>query len=340
MTSADDASSAFPDIHAVLRSRAARNAGKMSFRDFSETALFDPRFGYYRRERRRVGRGAGTDFYTAASLGGIFGRLLRRAAQSLLGDARPLSGFALVEIGAEPGQTHFAGQEKFFREIRAVRLGDELDIPEESVVVANELLDAQPFFRLVSFAGTWREIGVEEDPRERGVWRETPLDALSSDALKNFVAELPPPEEDGLHLDVSLDAEALLRKILSKIRRGAAIFLDYGKTLADCLESFPEGTARAYFRHAQNSALTNAPGEQDLTCHVLWDRLKPIFAETGFGAGTLLRQESFFMKHALRGVEEIVAGTTPEAARERGALTELIHPAKMGHAFQVLFAVK
>lgn len=335
-----DAASVFPDIHAVLRSCAARSAGKMSFRDFSEIALFDPQFGYYRRERQRVGRGAGTDFYTAASLGEIFGKLLRFAAQSLLGEERPLRDFTLVEIGAEPGQTHFAAQEKFFREIRTVRLGEAFDIPEKSVVVANELLDAQPFFRLVSHAGTWREIGVEENPRERGVWRETPLDALSSDALTEFVATLPPPAEDGWRLDVSLDAETLLRKILRGIRHGAAIFFDYGKTLADCLDSFPEGTARAYFRHTQNSALTNAPGEQDLTCHVLWDRLKPIFAEHGFGEGTLLRQESFFMKHALRGVEEIVAGTAPEAAKERGALTELIHPAKMGHAFQVLFAVK
>ncbi len=328
------------DIHDLLRSRATRNGGKMSFRDFSEIALFDARFGYYRQTRERVGRGAGTDFYTAASLGGIFGKLIRHAARTLLGDALDTRDFALVEIGAEPGQTHFAMQEKFFREIRTVRLGETLEIPEKSVVVANELLDAQPFHRLVSIAGTWREIGVEENPRERSEWRETLLDGLSSDALKNFVATLPSPTDDGWHIDVSLDAETLLRKILAKVECGAAIFLDYGKTLADCLDAFPQGTARAYFRHAQTDALTRSPGEQDLTCHVLWNRLKPIFTENGFGAGTLLRQESFFMKYALRGIEEIVAGTTPEAARERAALTELIHPAKMGHAFQVLSAVK
>lgn len=329
------------DIHDVLRSRAARGGGAMSFRDFSETALFDPRFGYYRRARERVGRGAGTDFYTAASLGGIFGKLVRHAARSLLGVSdSELRGFALVEIGAEPGQTHFDAQREFFREIRTVRLGETFAIPDKSVVVANELLDAQPFFRVVSRAGTWREIGVAEDPRERGAWRETLLPEISSDALKNFLAGVPAPRDDGWHLDVSLDAETLLRKILGGNWRGAAIFYDYGKTLADCLDSFPEGTARAYFRHAQTSALTRFPGGQDLTCHVLWDRLKAVFGECGFRAGTVLRQESFFMTHAQEAVAEIVAGTSPEAARERAALTELIHPAKMGHAFQVLFGTR
>lgn len=332
----------FADIHEALRSRARLGGGKMSFRDFSETALFDPRFGYYRRARERVGRAAGTDFYTAASLGSVFGKLVRHAAQTLLGvGEEELRAFTLVEIGAEPGQTHFEAQRPFFREIRTARLGETFEIPEKSVVFANELLDAQPFFRLVSAAGTWREIGVEEDPRERGAWRETLLDGFSSDALKNFVAgTLPAPTDDGWHLDISLDAETLLRKILGGNWRGAAIFPDYGKTLADCLESFPEGTARAYFRHTQTNALTRSPGEQDLTCHVFWDRLKAVAAECGFRAGTVLRQESFFMKHALRGIEEIVAGTSPEAARERAALTELIHPAKMGHAFQVLSALR
>lgn len=323
------------DIHEVLRSRAAENAGKMSFRDFSEIALFDPRFGYYRREKNRVGREAGTDFYTASSLGEVFGALVREAAGTLIGAGEDLRGYALVEIGAEPGQTHFEAQRGFFREIRTVRVGEPMEIPEKSVVFANELFDAQPFHRLVSLAGTWREIGVEENPRERGSWRETLLEGLSTAALEDFAAGVPVPEDDGWHLDVSLDAEALLRKILAGTWSGIAIFPDYGKTLADCLESFPEGTARSYFRHTQSDALTLAPGERDLTCHVLWDRLKPIFLECGFDAGTTLRQEAFFMRFALPEIGRIVSG---KDARKRATLTELLHPAKMGHAFQVLFA--
>lgn len=324
------------NIHAVLRTRATRCGGKISFRDFSEIALFDPQFGYYRQARERVGRAAGTDFYTSASLGSIFGKLIRDAAQTLLGDNENLADYTLVEIGAEPGQTHFSEQKKFFRELRTLRVGSEIEIPEKSVVVANELLDAQPFHRVVSLAGTWREIGVEENPENPGEWRETLLEKLSTPALAAFLETQKVPADDGWHLDISLDAETLLEKILGGNWQGVAVFLDYGKTLADCLDTFPEGTARAYFRHTQTNALTRAPGEQDLTCHVLWDRLLPIFERNGFSAEAPLRQESFFMRYARREIEAVVSGTSPETARERGALIELIHPAKMGHAFQVL----
>lgn len=330
----------FRNIHAVLRSRADENGGKMSFRDFSEIALFDPEFGYYRRTRERVGRSAGTDFYTAASLGGIFGKLIRYAAQNLLGETENLREYTLVEIGAEPGQTHFEEQSEFFREIRTVRVGEDFNIPEKSVIVANELLDAQPFYRLVSRAGIWREIGVVEMPEKSGEWREVLLDNFSSAEIRNFAEHTAVPADDGWHLDIALGAETLLRKILVGDWFGAAIFPDYGKSLEDCLETFPQGTARAYFRHTLSNALTQNPGEQDLTCHVFWDRLSAVFETCGFHSVSTLRQESFFMKHALRGVEEILTGTSPEYARERGKLIELIHPGKMGHSFQVLSGIR
>lgn len=342
------------DIHEILRSRAAQNGGALSFRDFTETALFDANFGYYRKNRARVGRGAGTDFYTAASLGEVFGRLVRAAAGTLIAANSGNSGtqiagtpeeilreFALVEIGAEPAQTHFAAQSRFFREFRTLRLGETLEIPPDAIVVANELLDAQPFYRLVSHAGTWREIGVAENPRERGSWREILLEKFSSPEIAAFAGTLPElpsgNADDGRHIDISLDAETLLERILGAIRgRGAAIFFDYGKTLADCLEAFPQGTARAYFRHTQNDALTHAPGEQDLTCHVFWDRLARVFEKCGFRAAPAMRQEKFFMQYAQSEIAQIVAARSPEAERERSVLKELILPVKMGHAFQVL----
>ena len=69
----------------LLDAAAAKNGGLLSFRDFSEIALFAPGCGYYARERERVGVAPGTDFYTASSLGGEdFGGLVARAARTLL----------------------------------------------------------------------------------------------------------------------------------------------------------------------------------------------------------------------------------------------------------------
>ena len=330
------------EIQTLLDSATAQNGGMLSFREFMQISLFAPGCGYYTSARKRVGKAAGTDFYTAASAGGkMFGELICAAAESLAGgDARA---FTLTEIGAEPGQSHFSAESirARFAGVKTIRVGEKIEIPENAIVVANELFDAQPCSRLIFKNGAWREIGVVRS-RASGEWAETILPEISSETLREFIArELPAHIDEDWRLDISIDAENLLHEILSANQwRGAFIFLDYGKTLADCLDAFPGGTARAYFRHTQTSALTANPGEQDLTCHVMWDRLKKIARECGFRDAEVLRQEAFFMKFSLETIRKIIdSGTlqhTENEIRERTKLLELIHPGNMGHVFQVL----
>ena len=52
-----------------------------------ELALFSPEIGYYTKPKKRVGQEAPADFYTAASLGPLFGRLCLEAAAGLLQEA-------------------------------------------------------------------------------------------------------------------------------------------------------------------------------------------------------------------------------------------------------------
>lgn len=332
-------------IDVLLATAARKRGGILSFRDFSEIALFAPRCGYYAQSRARVGTATGTDFYTASTLGDVFGKLLAASARQLLADAGIDSRECVfVEIGAEPEQDYLrAATENIFAGTKTFRLGDKFEIPANAVVFANELLDAQPFHRLLFKDGAWREIGVFRS--REGKWTETLLPEISTPRLESFIRETLPREiDEGWHLDVALDAEILLQKILAGNWRGAVIFPDYGKRLADCLDTFPEGTARAYFRHTQCNDLTARPGEQDLTCHVLWDRLEPIARNAGFSRVSTLRQEAFFMKFALPAVRDIIdAGErqrSVSAMRERAKLIEIIHPGKMGHAFQVLSGVR
>lgn len=332
-------------IDALLTEKARERGGLLSFRDFSALALFAPEHGYYARKRERVGTAEGTDFYTSATMGDVFGKLIVAAAQSLLSEAgiNPRE-CTLVEIGAEPGQTHLkSAAENSFAETQTFRLGDAVEIPEKAVVFANELLDAQPFHRLVFKNGKWREIGVFRS--RDGEWLETLLPEISMPELAKFIAEaLPPQIDEDWHLDIALEAETLLRKILAGKWKGAMIFPDYGKRLADCLDTYPEGTARAYFRHTLSNALTARPGEQDLTCHVLWDRLEPVAVSENFSNVRTLRQEAFFMKFALPAIQKIIdAGErqhSEAAMRERAKLIEIIHPGKMGHAFQILSGIR
>ena len=311
-------------IVALLR-REARG-GVVSFARLVEMALYAPGLGYYVADRTRVGKSAGTDFTTAAALGPMFGQLIAGAAKTLVGD---LKAHTLVEIGAEPGQTHYAGVASQFAELRTFRFGAEPQFPDRSVLVANELLDAQPFHRFVRQDGVWRELGVRVDGTELTV---EPLGDYSTSLAAEFACSLPVAEE-GWIIDAPLAAEELLARLLSGGWSGAVILLDYGKTVAQCLESSPAGTARAYRSHQLSGAILEELGSQDLTCHVLWDRAEPILVGAGFKGVRLDRQEAFFVKYAGGEMERIALSGDHEVT---GRLRALTHPAHFGAKFQVL----
>lgn len=313
---------------AELRRRGAAR-GTVRFDAFVEVALFHPVAGYYAADRDRVGRRPGTDFTTAAALGPVFGELIAEAARGLLGDTRD---HVLVELGAEPGPSSLAGVADRFAAFQVRRLGDALDIPPRAVVVANELLDAQPFRRFRFVRGRWVDLGVRvlaDGSLAEDIHGE-PDDAPG----RALVATLPNPWHEGATLDLALSAEDLLGRILGGGWQGLALFLDYGKPLADLLEGSPGGTARAYRNHALHNDLLTHLGEQDLTCHVAWDRLAAVMAAAGFAPAKVERQEAFLVRHAAPALERLVAAGNLESV---GFLKALTHPAHFGGKFQVLW---
>src|SRR4051812_48579098 len=64
-------------ITETICARIKRSRGlAISFRDYMELCLYHPEYGYYMSEESKVGRSG--DFYTSASIGGIFGEVLAR----------------------------------------------------------------------------------------------------------------------------------------------------------------------------------------------------------------------------------------------------------------------
>jgi SAM-dependent MidA family methyltransferase len=312
----------------VLRGEAS--GGVVPFVRLVEVALYHPVLGYYRQDKARVGKSDGTDFTTATALGPMFGDLLAAAAETLVGD---IKNFDLIEVGAEPGQTHFSSVQARFKGLKTFRLGAEPKFEGPTVLFANELLDAQPFHRFIFQGGQWRELGVRVDGAELSV---ESLKGFSSGAAEEFLKTLPQSEE-GWILDVSLAAEVLVDRLLQSPWRGAVVFFDYGKTLAQCLESAPAGTARSYYQHQLSGNILNHLGSQDLTCHVLWDRLEPLLVKHGFKSVRLDRQEAFWVKHAGAAMERIAQSGDGEAV---GRLRALTHPAHFGAKFQVLHGIR
>jgi len=309
--------------------------GCVPFARFMELALFHPQVGYYAADRERVGRRQRTDFYTASSLGPVFGELVSAAAVTLLGPRDPAA-YTFVEIGAEPGHSVLQGVPHPFAQAIALRLGDALALPDRAVVFSNELFDAQPCHRLVWRSGVWKELGVRVNGES--------LDEVEmngrSDTVTAIADRLPTEAPEGCHLDLPLASVRLAESLATQAWQGLFLAFDYGRSWAQLIEEFPAGTARAYFQHRQSNDLLAAPGTQDLTCDVCWDWLVESLQGNGFVAPKVESQEAFFVKHAGAALARVMATEGGSFSPRKQAIMHLLHPAHMGQKFQILHGLR
>lgn len=320
-------SSVSPEFAAAFRLRAGET-GVLTFADFMDLALFHPELGYYRRDRTRVGRTEGTDFYTATSSGSIFGELVSAACITLLGGESAARNHVFVEIGAEPSGGVLTGVAHPFAGVRTLRVGEPLELTGPCVVFSNELFDAQPLRRFVRRGAEWRELGVTL--RDEGL-AEVELAPVSADWL-------PAEASEGYVFDAPREANDLAARIAAQPWTGLFVAFDYGKTCAELSTACPAGTARAYYRHSQSNDLLDRPGEQDLTGHVCWDWLSDALTSDGFAHAQVESQEAFFIRHAGEFLARTMAAEAARTSQRKLALMQLLHPSNMGQKFQVLHA--
>jgi SAM-dependent MidA family methyltransferase len=343
-----------PEFLAAFR-QAAGDGGALSFARFMELALYHPDAGYYAQQRRRIGRAPEADFFTATSLGPVFGELVVAACVALL-DQRPPRDYTFVEIGTEPPapgnvggvdsspdgpggvftptRSGLAGVAHPFAAVATISLGQPLQLPPRAVVFSNELFDAQPCHRLVRQAGCWREsgVGLRGDALE-----EVLLPELTSE-VQAVLDRLPAAAPDGYRIDLPLAAAQLAARIAAQPWAGLFVAFDYGKSWRELAEDTPAGTVRAYLRHRQSNDLLARPGEQDLTCHVCWDWLNEALTAHGFAAPVLESQEAFFVHHASAALSRLTAAEAGRFSGRKLGVMQLLHPGNMGQKFQVLWA--
>lgn len=294
---------------------------------FVEAALYAPEYGYYRRQKKRVGFAPGRDFYTAESLGPVFTKLVLAAVTQLLPQSPDT--YSFVELGAETRGGMLAGQAHPFACARAVSFGQEFALSGPCVVFSNELFDAQPFRRFEAKGGHWTEHAVRIGSGE--------LELTCIDEPADLPADLPEPTDEDYIFDYPSGANRLLDRIVKAPWYGLFLAFDYGLDRATLARFRPAGTARTYHQHTMGADLLAQPGERDITHHICWDALSDGLAGARFNGVELVSQEAFFMRRAVSAMESIVAlGTHRGVHRDLQSLKELLHPEQMGRKFQVL----
>lgn len=274
--------------------------GFLPFDRFMDLALYAEGVGYYTSGRTRLGPHG--DFYTAAHVHPLFARTIARRileVRQALGGYRP---FSIVELGpgdgtlaegivrsldraagsggaleyvlverSSPLRTLALARARAAGEAAGVRVrerpGLSTDGPFSGVVIASEVLDAQPVRRFRWTGSEWLELGVR--------WEGDRVVAAESRPDRSIAgAPLAPADREGLVAEVSSGAEALVREVADHLVRGEFVVLDYGMDEDELRSGHPSGTLAAVRSHRDAGDPFGSPGENDLSTFVNFTRVR------------------------------------------------------------------
>ncbi len=338
-------------LDALVRRAIGDAGGWLPFDRYMETVLYAPGLGYYANSGRKFGRmpESGSDFVTAPELSPLFGRALAvQVAQALSATGTDtvvefgagsgaLADQLLTALGSAVGHYQIVELSAALRARQAARLArfgstvEFLDAWPDAiagVVVGNEVLDAMPV-QLLHFDGEdWFERGVVAAPAGLA-WADRPT------AMRPPVGG---PFAPGMVTEIHPQTEAFVRSLADRLRRGLALFIDYG---------FPESE----YYHPQRGAGTlvchrghrvehgeAAPlgdlGAKDITAHVDFTGIALAAQQGGLEVAGYTSQGRFLINCGLAALLE------DAGVAERVMAHRLVAEHEMGELFKVIALVR
>ena len=328
----------------VLRQAIAEAGGWLPFDRFMALALYQPGLGYYANASRKFGvmPASGSDFVTAPELSPLFGRALAaQVAQALTASCST----RVMEFGAGSGAlaealldalgetvtsyqiVDLSGVLRQRQQARLARFGNRVrwldTLPEtfDGVVLGNEVLDAMPV-QLLHFDGAqWFERGVAVHGdglafADRPTALRPPLDAA-------FVP--------GTTTEIHAQAEAFMRTLAAMLRRGLALFIDYGFPESEYyLPQRHGGTLMCHQAHRADGNPLVDVGAKDITAHVNFSAIALAAQDSGLELLGYTSQAHFLINCGLMTLLE----QAPLVAR--ATAQRLLNEHEMGELFKVI----
>lgn len=323
------------DLEERLKDR-IRREGPLTFHDFMEAALYDPRDGYY---ARGPAIGPEGDFSTSVSFPAFRAAIARLAAhaRAALGP-----GMRMVELGAGTGllarsvrealpdvpyvtverSPGLRARQEAVPGVRAVASPADL-APGPSLVFGNEVLDAFPVHRVVGGPGD-ALLEVVVDVGADGRLRERLAPARDARLAERFRRVGAWPQR-GQVCDVAPGLDAFVRDAARLADPGFLVLVDYGDPARDLYAPTRlNGTLAAYKAHGRFHDWYEDVGLRDLTADVDFTAVELAATEAGRECLGLVDQQAFL--EAL-GIHDL--GLPDEARMVAGA-------AGLGTAFKVI----
>ena len=333
---------------ARVREAIAHTGGWLPFDRYMAIALYEPGLGYYANALAKFGHlpESGSDFVTAPELTPLFGQALaRQVAQALAATGtdevwefgagtgalalqviealaalrQPLRRYTIVDLS---GSLRERQRATLAAHGDVVQWADALPAQMDGVVLGNEVLDAMPVQLLARVGGTWHERGVALDAAGALAWADR------ATALR------PPLEVGGEHdfvTEIHPQAEAFVRTLADRLRRGAAFLLDYGFPEAEYYH--PQrgmGTLICHRAHRSDHDPLGDPGEKDITAHVNFTGIALAAQDAGLDVLGYTSQGRFLLNC---GLLELAKHAD---ARQNAMMQKLVNEHEMGELFKVM----
>jgi SAM-dependent MidA family methyltransferase len=343
---------------------------------FMELALYCPVYGYYEKEKDKLGRRG--DFFTSVSVGSVFGELLAFQFAEWLDDLRIADcRLRIVEAGAHNGQlandvlnwlrgyrtalyqkieycivepsvqrrewqretlATFSDKTQWVADLSDLNVNP---LPEgvRGIIFCNELLDAMPTHRLEwdARSGAWFEWGVTLQG-DSFVWARMRNSGLGD--LRRQLAAVPEALlqvlPDGFTTEICPSANAWWRKAAALLQKGRLMTLDYGWTVEEFFSR----------EHAYGSL-------RAFSRHSMNDRVlenageQDITAHVNFSAIQAAGEAAGLKTEAFLTQEQFFARIAGKASKRPAAFGQwtsararqfqtLTHPEHLGRAFRAL----
>jgi SAM-dependent MidA family methyltransferase len=202
-------------------------------------------------------------------------------------------------------------------------------------VFTNEFFDALPVDAAVCRQGLFHELLVGCD-QDRFLWVEGP--ALKGEHAE-FARRYFPKPEDGMQVEITLEALRWLERIAQRLERGYVLTIDYGYTAREAARH-RRGTLMSYRRHTASEDVLAEPGERDITAHVMYEALQDHGASLGLETVSLepMARTLLTAGEPDQFAAALAAATPAEELRRRLQLKTLLF--EMGETFRTLLQRK
>jgi len=364
----NDACQRSAELTVLIKQACVEQGGEIPFSQFMQHALYTPTLGYYSSGLQKFGKGG--DFITAPEVSPLFAQCLAKQLVQIFSNLnQPCvlefgagSGvlaadllLALEKVGALP-ETYYilelsADLQQRQKELLAKRLPqfysrivwlEALPKLTDTVVIANEVLDAMPVECFSVNGGNYQSLSIKLEDDELVADYIAANNENTQQAIEQIKQRSECEFPDNYCSEYNPALSSWLQALYQSIDSGVVLLIDYGYHAKEYYHADRvNGTLMCYYQHRAHSNALWYPGLQDITAFVDFTDVAYSAVEAGFAVAGFTSQAAFLLAN---GLSELHAEQVTDDVKQQVVLSQQIKtltlPSEMGERFKVMALTK